>query len=169
MAVAVVLVGAPGSGKTTVAAALAEALNCSVRDTDADIEASAGMPVPDIFVIEGEAGFRGREQAAVLAALREHDGVLAVGGGAIESAEVRSALAEAPVVWLQVDAAAAVTRVGLSGPRPVLLGNVRAQWSNLLQRRTPAYESVADWQVQTTDRTPAEVVEQIIEQMRETP
>ena len=166
MAVSVVLVGAPGSGKTTVGEALAAALDRPFRDTDADVAAAAGASVQDIFIAEGEAGFRDRERAAVLAALADHHGVLAIGGGAIESAAVRDALLEQPVVWLQVDAGTAVARVGLSGPRPVLLGNVRGQWSALLQRRSPAYQAVSTWQVDSTDRAPAEVVAEIIALMR---
>jgi shikimate kinase len=161
MAVTVVLVGAPGSGKTTVGEALAAALERPFRDTDADVAAAAGVSVQDIFITEGEAGFRDRERAAVLAALADHEGVLAIGGGAIESDAVREALQEQPVVWLQVDSATAVARVGLSGPRPVLLGNVRGQWSALLERRSGAYAAVATWQVDTTDRTPDEVAAEI--------
>jgi shikimate kinase len=167
MSVLVVLVGAPGSGKTTVGAALSEALGRRFRDTDADVAHVAGMPVPDIFITEGEAGFRSRESAAVQSALAEHDGVLAIGGGAIETAAVRDALRSVPVVWLQVDAATAVERVGLSGPRPVLLGNVRGQWSALMDRRSAAYAAVATWQIDTTDRTPSEVAAAIVAAMGE--
>ncbi len=92
--------------------------------------------------------------------------MLAVGGGAVESAEVRDALAAAPVVWLQVDPAAAVARVGLSGPRPVLLGNVRGQWAALLERRSEAYGAVATWQIDTTDRAPVDVVADIVRELR---
>lgn len=166
MTVALVLVGAPGSGKSTVGRALAEELGVSFRDTDADIEAAAGHSVHDIFVLDGEERFRALEQDAVRDALAEHDGVLALGGGAVLSEPVRQALRGLPVVWLQVDAAAAVERVGLSGPRPVLLGNIRHRWSELLAERAPLYESVARWAIDTTDRAPAEVCQEILRRMR---
>ena len=120
--VALVLVGAPGSGKSTVGRALAEELGVSFRDTDADIEAAAGHSVHDIFVLDGEERFRALEQDAVRDALAEHDGVLALGGGAVLSEPVRQALRGLPVVWLQVDAPAAVEppapEAGKTKPEP---------------------------------------------------
>ncbi|GAB4002615.1 hypothetical protein GCM10029992_41350 [Glycomyces albus] len=76
----VVIVGPPGSGKTTVGNALAERLGVTFRDTDADIAATAGKPIPDIFVDDGEDHFRALERDAVRRAVGEHDGVLALGG-----------------------------------------------------------------------------------------
>jgi shikimate kinase len=163
MAPTAVLVGAPGAGKSTVGLLLAEALSCPFRDTDADIAAIAGMSIQDIFVTQGEEGFRAVERTAVLAALHDSQGVVALGGGAVASQEIRDALAGLPVVWLQVDAPTAVARVGLSGPRPVLLGNVRGQWAALLEARAPWYESVATVRVDTTDREPADVVARILD------
>ncbi len=126
----------------------------------------AGQPVFDIFVLHGEARFRDLERDAVLAALDEHDGVLAVGGGAVLTHQVREALAGLPVVWLQVDAATAVARVGLSGPRPVLLGNVRGQWAQLLADRAAWYAQVARWTVDTTGATPEQISDEILRRMR---
>jgi shikimate kinase len=166
MPVALVLVGAPGSGKSTVGALLATALGAAFRDTDQDIAAAAGMDIHDIFVTQGESRFRDLERAAVIAALADHQGVLSVGGGAVLSAEVRAGLLGLPVVWLQVDAPTAVSRVGISGPRPVLLGNVRSRWADLLQARAPLYAQVARWRVETTDRAPEEVRDDILQRMR---
>jgi len=78
-----VLIGPPGAGKSTVAAALAQRWQLEPRDTDTDVETTAGKSVADVFVEDGEPHFRELERAAVAAALDEHDGVLALGGGAV--------------------------------------------------------------------------------------
>ena len=90
-------VGPPGAGKTTVGqAASPSALGVAFRDTDADIEATAGKPIPDIFVDDGEDAFRALERAAVAAALESFDGVLALGGGAVLADETRGPLPGTP-------------------------------------------------------------------------
>jgi shikimate kinase len=150
-----------GAGKTTVAALLAETWGVSARDTDADVEAAEGRPVAEIFVDEGEAYFRALERAAVAAALAEHDGVLAVGGGAVLDAETRASLAGHRVVFLRVGLSEAVKRVGLGTSRPLLLGNVRARIKALLDERTPVYESLSSETVDTDGRTPGEVADEI--------
>ena len=157
----VVLVGPMGAGKTTVAGLLAEAWDVSVRDTDADVEALEGRSISDIFVDSGEDHFREVEAAAVATALAEHDGVLALGGGAVLRPETRELLAGVPVVFLRVGLSDAVKRVGLGVGRPLLLGNVRSRIKALLDERTPVYESVATHVVDTDDRTPDEVAAEI--------
>jgi shikimate kinase len=157
----VVLVGPMGAGKTTVAALLAEAWGVAVRDTDHDIVASTGREISDIFVESGEDVFRDLEAAAVARALGEHDGVLALGGGAVLRPETRELLADAEVVFLRVGLTDAVKRVGLGTGRPLLLGNVRARIKALLDERTPVYESVATHVVDTDDRTADEVAAEI--------
>jgi shikimate kinase len=163
---AAVLVGPMGSGKTTVGALLAERLQATVRDTDADIVAASGREISDIFVESGEDHFRELEAAAVGAALAEHDGVLALGGGAVMRAETRALLADVPVVFLRVGLADAVKRVGLGVGRPLLLGNVRSRIKVLLDERTPVYESVATHVVDTDGRTPDEVAAEVQELLR---
>jgi shikimate kinase len=158
----VVLVGVPGSGKTTVGTLLSERLGVAFRDTDHDVEVTEGKPVPDIFVDSGEPYFRELEAAAVARALREHDGVLALGGGAVLDPATRRLLHEEPTVWLQVGAAAGAHRVGLDVPRPVLLGNVRGRLATLVQERAPLYAEVARFTVDTDSRTPDEVAAAIV-------
>ena len=148
----VVLVGPMGDGKTTVAGMLGDAWDLPVRDTDADIEATTGREISDIFVESGEDHFRDLEAAAVAAALAEHQGVLALGGGAVLRPETRELLAGLPVVFL---------RVGLGVGRPLLLGNVRARIKALLDERTPVYESVSAHTVDTDGRTADEVAAEV--------
>jgi shikimate kinase len=152
-----VLVGPMGAGKSTVAAILAERWGVAVRDTDADIEADEGRAISEIFVDDGEQHFRALERAAVAAALAEHDGVLALGGGAVLDPATRVALAGHPVVFLNVGLSDAVKRVGLGVGRPLLLGNVRSRVKALLDERLPIYQAVATVQVDTDGRTPEEV------------
>lgn len=152
-----------GAGKTTVAGLLAERWGLAVHDTDHDVEAAAGKPISEIFVDDGEAHFRALERAAVAAALTEHDGVLALGGGAVLAPETRELLTGHTVVFLRVGLSDAVKRVGLGVGRPLLLGNVRSRIKTLLDERTAVYEAVATHVVDTDGRTPAEVAAQIEE------
>lgn len=153
----VVLIGSMGAGKSTVGAALAARWGVAFRDTDVDIEARAGKPISEIFVDDGEAHFRALERDAVETALREHDGVLALGGGAVMTPAVRDALDGHVVVLLEVGLTDAVKRVGVGVGRPLLLGNIRSRIKQLLDERTPIYRSVATYVVDTTDTDPADV------------
>jgi len=166
MSPVVVLIGPPGAGKSTVAAVLAERLGVPVRDTDADVEATAGKPIGDIFVDDGEPAFRELERAAVLAALAEHAGVLALGGGAVLNPLTEQALAGVAVVFLDVQITDAARRVGLNRDRPLLVGNPRAQWIKLMESRRPVYERAATVTVATDGITPEEVADQVIEALR---
>ncbi|WP_435148385.1 shikimate kinase [Micromonospora aurantiaca (nom. illeg.)] len=156
-----VLVGSPGSGKTTVGTALAALLGVGFRDTDADIENLAGKPIPEIFVDEGEEHFRTLERAAVAAALASHAGVLAVGGGAVLAEENRAALIGHTVVHLSVELPDAVKRVGLGAGRPLLALNPRATLKHLMDQRRPLYAEVATATVVTDGRTPQELAAEI--------
>ena len=162
----IVLVGPPGSGKSTVARALAERWQLTARDTDADVEAVAGKPIADIFIDDGESAFRTLEHAAVRQALDEHDGVLALGGGAVLDPATQDALAAyraggGVVVFLDVSLAHASPRVGFNQSRPLLLGNPRARWQVLMTERRPVYEAVSTFSVSTDDLRPAGVAERI--------
>jgi shikimate kinase len=158
-----VLVGPPASGKTTIGMALADVLGVGFRDTDRDIEASAGSSVADLFVSAGEPHFRVLEEHAVAEALAQHDGVLALGGGAVTSAATRELLVSygsggGTVVWLDVDVASAAKRVGLSRDRPLLAVNPRAMLRAMLEERAPLYAEVATVTVPTGGREPGDVV-----------
>ncbi|MGW6143160.1 shikimate kinase [Streptomyces sp. NPDC055144] len=159
----VVLVGPMGVGKSTVGELLAEWLGCPYRDTDADIVAAQGRPIADIFVDEGEPHFRELERQAVHAAVAEHTGVLALGGGAILDESTRALLAPHPVVYLSMDVEEAVKRTGLNTARPLLAVNPRRQWRELMEARRHLYTEVARVVVPTDDRTPEEVARAVLD------
>jgi shikimate kinase len=157
-----VLVGPPGAGKSTLAVLLAERLGLAWRDTDDDIARTAGKSIADLFLDDGEDTFRALESQAVRVALAEHDGVLALGGGAVLDPDVRELLAGHTVVFLDVSITGAAPRVGFNRDRPLLLGNPRAQWVQLMAARRPFYEQVATLTVDTDGKTPQEVADEVL-------
>ncbi|MEW2635374.1 shikimate kinase [Streptomyces sp. NPDC048389] len=160
----VVLVGPMGVGKSTVGALLAKRLRCAFRDTDDVIVAAEGRSVADIFVDEGEEHFRALEKDAVATALAEHDGVLALGGGAVLDAGTRRLLAaHTAVVHLSMGVEEAVRRAGLTMARPLLTGDPRERWQELAEARAPLYAEVARVVVAADGRTPEEVAEAVLD------
>lgn len=155
-----VLVGAPGSGKSTVGRLLATRLGAGFRDVDAVIEEREGRPISDIFAYDGEPAFRDIEARTTLELLGE-PGVLSLGGGAPMTETIRAGLQGHTVVWLDVSVGRACDRVGLNVARPLLVGNVRTRMRHLLAERLPVYEAVATHRVSTDDLTPEEVVDRI--------
>lgn len=158
----VVIIGPPGSGKSTIGRRLARRLGVAWHDTDAAVEAAQGRSISDIFVGEGESRFRELERAEVLAALAGQDGVVSVGGGAPMDAETLEALRGHTVVFLDVGIADASRRIGFDASRPLLMVNPRAQWTAMMKVRRETYESVATHRVDTAARKPAEIVEDIV-------
>jgi shikimate kinase len=161
-----VLVGVMGAGKTTVGAAVAEALGVPFADTDTIIEERAGKPIPEIFVDDGEAAFRALERDVVAETLRGFTGVLALGGGAILDDGTRKLLAERTVIFLSVELSDALKRVGLGAGRPLLAINPRATLRYLLEQRRPLYLEVATHTVLTDGREPAEIVPEVVAFLR---
>jgi shikimate kinase len=158
---ACVLVGPPGAGKSSVGRLLARRWGVGFRDTDADIEVTAGKPIPDIFLDDGEDHFRTLERDAVAAALAGWDGVLALGGGAVLAEPTRAALRGHTVIFLSVELPDAIRRVGLGQGRPLLAVNPRATLRHQLELRRPLYQEVATATVATDGRTPEAVADAV--------
>jgi shikimate kinase len=158
---AAVLIGPPGAGKTTVGLLVAALLGAEFLDTDDVVEQMAGKPVSDIFIADGEAAFRELERAAVARSLTSHQGVLALGGGAVMDPATRELLAGQRVVYLETGFAAAAHRTGLDAPRPLLIGNPRTRLRELLTERLPVYQGLAWVTVPTDDRDPQEIADEV--------
>ncbi len=164
-----VLIGSPGSGKSTVGEALARRLDADLLCTDTEIEKRAGKPISDIFLEDGEEHFRALEREVVAEGLRVWEGVIAVGGGAVLNEDTRKDLVDHHVVYLQVDFGEAAKRVGMDVARPLLAGNPRTQLRKLLNERLPVYEGLASVTVPTTDYHPEEIVDTIVSSLPDLP
>ncbi|HPF80883.1 shikimate kinase [Nostocoides australiense] len=159
----VILIGPPGSGKTSVGARVAERLDVALEDTDARIEANEGRTIAEIFIDSGEPYFRDVERAVVLHAVGAHGGVLALGGGSPMDPEIQAALTDRRVVFLDVGIADAAKRVGFDASRPLLAVNPRARWVALMKERRGTYEALATHRVDTAGRSADEVAAEIVE------
>jgi shikimate kinase len=167
---ALVIVGPPGAGKTTVGRVVARRLGVGFADADAMIEERAGKSIADLFLDDGEEGFRTLERQVVAEALASHAGVLALGGGAVLAAETRALLRTHRVVHLSVGLADGLRRTGMSTARPLLAGvNPRATFKALLDARAPLYREVATVEVVTDRRSANQVARAVLEALGEVP
>lgn len=167
----VVLCGPMGAGKSAVGASLARRWGVRLRDTDRDVEARTGRTIAQTFAEQGVEAFREIEHEVLVAALAEHDGVLALGGGAVLREDSRAALAEyvargGHVVFLDVDVEAALARVGRDSSRPLLADSPREQWTSLMTERRPVYLAVSTVRVRTSGRSLAQVAGDIARRVR---
>lgn len=161
----IVLIGAPGAGKSTVGKRFARKLGLTFVDVDERIEEVMGRSIADIFATEGEAYFRAAEEEATLELLDAYD-VVSLGGGAIMNENIREALKGHEVIWLKVSVGQASRRVGMNKTRPLLLGNVRGRLIELMRERDPLYEAAATQIVETDGRGSSDVADQLVEERR---
>src|SRR5437764_304065 len=158
---AVILVGPPGSGKSTVGPLLAARLRTGFLDTDDEVEAIAHKPVGDIFVEDGETAFRALERPVVRRALGHYPGVVALGSGAVLDSQTRDLLAGRRVVYLETGFTEVARRTGLNRPRVPVPGNPRGMLREMLSERPPLYQGVARVTLRTDDLSPDEIARQI--------
>ena len=160
-----ILIGPPGSGKSSVGKSLAQRMGVEFSDTDTIIEKKCNKSISDIFVESGESYFREIERTVVLDRLENGEGVLSLGGGSVLDQQAQSALRNSPtpIVFLDVSLASASPRVGFNRDRPLLVGNPRAKWQELMNARRPIYEELATFTVSTDELTPSQVSSKIVE------
>lgn len=164
MAQSVILIGPPGSGKSTIGKALSRKTGQSFTDTDDVIEERTGMNISQIFVDKGEPWFRELESEVLQSELAKLDGILSLGGGAPLSDKAQSLLNSIPTakVYLDVSLATAAPRVGFNRDRPLLLNNPRGAWQELMEKRRPIYEALATHIVKVDERAPKDIVDEIV-------
>lgn len=164
MVVDIVLIGPPGSGKSSVGKALARKLSRPWIDTDTEVESRAGKKISEIFLEDGEATFRALERDVVDQVMGSEAAIVSLGGGSVlnESSQKRITTAK-EVVFLDVSISNAAPRVGFNKDRPLLAINPRQQWLQLMEKRRPIYESLATITVSTDNKKPDQVADEIIE------
>jgi len=159
----VILIGPPGSGKTSIGRQVAKITNSVFTDTDHEIETKVGKSITNIFLEDGESFFREREKEIVIQTINDKTGVISLGGGSVLDSEVQKILENLKdeVVYLEVTISNAAPRVGFNKDRPLLAGNPRAKWQELMEARRPIYERLAGRKVSTDNRKPNEVAAEI--------
>ena len=164
MAKSIILIGPPGSGKSTIGKATSRRLNISFTDTDDLIEGRSGTSISQIFIDKGEPWFRELEREILQEELVKLNGVLALGGGAPLSDAAQELLRskDEAIVYLDVSLATAAPRVGFNRDRPLLLSNPRGAWQELMDKRRPIYEALATHIVKVDERAPKDIVEEIV-------
>ncbi len=163
----VYLVGPMGVGKSTIGKVLAELLELEFIDSDREIEAATGADIPWIFDVEGEAGFRSREEKMIDTLTKKKNIVLATGGGAILAKKTRKRLQKrGTVVYLRASIQLQVERTSRDKNRPLLqTEDPEKTIKQLMKIREPLYQEVADVIVDTNRRNPRTVSKEIYRQL----
>ena len=169
MAPRALLIGLPGTGKSTTGRRLAKILTVPFADSDEVVEAATTRTVAEIFETDGEQAFRELEADAIAAALADFDGVLAVGGGAVMTPRTREAIAASgvEVVLLQAPVATLAARVGDARTRPLLRDDPPARLAALAAQREPVFAALATMTVETDQRTAGQVAATLAARLHE--
>ena len=154
----IVLIGFMGAGKTTVSKELSTALNARSVDMDDILVERIGQPISEYFEEHGEASFREHETKLLKEALNEET-VIATGGGVILQKENQKVLADKLVVYLKADANVLIKRIREDKV------NIRGYLKRLFFSREKLYEKLAKITVDTSEKTPAEIVSEILQQV----
>jgi shikimate kinase len=164
----VFLVGPMGAGKSTIGKYLAQHLRLRFVDTDTEIEARTGADIPWIFDVEGEAGFREREQQVVEEMTLWDDVVLATGGGVVMRSENRQALAaRGYVIYLYATVDEQVRRTRRDRRRPLLqAGDPEEVLRSLMEVREPLYREIADHIIETDGCSPRTVAQKLVRELQ---
>lgn len=166
-----IIVGPMGAGKSTIGRLLAKELRLDFKDSDKEIEVRTGANIPWIFDVEGEQGFRDREQAVLADLCQEQGLVIATGGGAVMRPENRQALrAGGRVIYLHTSVEQQLARTARDRNRPLLrTANPGQVLRDLLAIRDPLYREIADLIIETDERPPRLVVLEILARLKELP
>lgn len=165
----VFLVGPMGAGKSTIGRLLAKELRYPFKDSDREIEALTGADIPWIFDVEGEEGFRQREEAMIAELVNERGIVLATGGGVVmREANRRALAANGLVVYLRTSIEQQLQRTSKDRQRPLLLNaDPERVLRDLMAKRDPLYREIADIVIDTDQRGPKVVVNTILGRLHE--
>ena len=163
------LVGLMGAGKSTIGRQLARRLGKEFRDSDGEIEKRTGVNIDVIFDIEGEQGFRRRETEMLRELVAARGVVLATGGGAVLAPENQALLRDNGfIIYLKASAEHLAGRLRLDRRRPLLQsGDKLAKIRELMTRREPVYQQLADMVVETNERSVYRVVSEISKQVKQ--
>lgn len=161
------LVGPMGAGKTTIGHKLAEKLNKTFIDSDREIEERTGVNIPLIFELEGEQGFRKREAEIINELTQQHNIVLATGGGVVIQECNRDALKQRGfVIYLRAPLEQLLARTAKDKNRPLLQNpNPGKILADLLEKREPFYNEVADLVFETNKRSIKDIIDQLVREM----
>ena len=161
---AIALIGFMGGGKSAVGRELSRRLGWPRHDTDEMIREQFGISIPDIFARHGEPAFRDAETALLKTLRGGIAGIVVTGGGIILRAEnVKLLRGMGRIVWLDADEEVLWQRVSKHSTRPLLqTPDPRARFAELLQERLPLYQSAADYRINTTSNSIAQVSDEII-------
>lgn len=159
-----------GSGKSTIGRALAQQLKYDFYDTDEIIQTRAGVDISWIFDVEGEAGFRKREQQVIEEFTKKNQIVLATGGGAILGSENRATLAaRGVVIYLKLSQQKQLARLKGDNKRPLLMGegNIENKLLELCKQRDHIYQDLSDIAIDTDNLTVKLVVKKIVQLLQQ--